>query len=176
LGTAARSMRRNGPGSTNLSSTSNGCTRVKTQRSSCVGKCNPQLSYDPFCLSYSRSNEWHERWKCCVQQTGAHGIGCGSTTYSHKRFLERSFEAPAQRKRVAMDPSTSFAVHVLPKDIRDLHVLDLHCILSCAACIPPSAAHSDCHYHGPRLQGESAWCELCMLQTLGKSGSNRGTV
>ena len=104
---------------------------------------------------------------------------------SHKRFLERPVEAPAQRKHVATDSitqpkdadsSTSFAVHVLPKDVRDLHVLDLHCILSCAACIPPSAAHSDCHYHGPRLQGESAWRESSMLQTLGKSDSNRGTV
>lgn len=104
---------------------------------------------------------------------------------SHKRFLERSVEAPAQRKRVAtnsitppndMNSSTSFAVHVLPKDIRDLHVLDLRCIHSCAACIPPSAAHSDCYYHGPRLRGESAWRESSMFQTLGKPGSNRGTV
>jgi hypothetical protein len=104
---------------------------------------------------------------------------------SHKRFLERSVEAPIQRKRVATDlitppkdanSLTSFAVHAPPKDIQDLHVLDLHCVLSCAACIPPSAAHSDCHYHGPRLQGESAWRESSMLQTLGKSGSNRGTV
>lgn len=100
---------------------------------------------------------------------------------SHKRALERSVEAPAQRKRVATDSkdansSTSFAVHVLPKDVRDLHVLDLQCILNCAACIPPSAAHIGCHYHGPRLQGESAWLESGMLQTLGKSGGNRGTV
>jgi hypothetical protein len=101
---------------------------------------------------------------------------------SHKRFLERSVDPPIQRKRVATDSitppqdansSTSFTVHVPPKDIRDLHVLDL---LSCAACIPLSAAHSDCHYHGPRLQGESAWRESSVLQTLGKSDSNRGTV
>jgi hypothetical protein len=104
---------------------------------------------------------------------------------SHKRLLERSVEAPAQRKRVATDsitlpkdanPSTSFSVHALLKDARDLHIPDLRCILSCAACIPPSAAHSDCHYHGPRLQGESAWRESSMLQTSSKSGSNRGTV
>jgi hypothetical protein len=104
---------------------------------------------------------------------------------SHKRFLERSVEPPVQRKRVATDSITppkdtnssiSLAEYVPPKDIRDLHVPYLHCILNCAACIPPSAAHSHCHYHGPRLQGESAWRESSVLQTLGKSDSNRGTV